>query len=110
MGRILPCFRAVCLALLLCAGVCPAQESNAPPQQPSTPAPVSTPPGDSTLSAGLNSLQGLKVALIQINSPGIDNPEHLLPLLPQKVNEPLDKYKVRQSVQDRKSTRLNSSH
>jgi outer membrane protein assembly complex protein YaeT len=44
-------------------------------------------------------LQGLKVALIQINSPPVDNPDHLLPLLPQKTNEPLDKYKVRQSVQ-----------
>jgi len=99
MGRILPCFRAVCLALLLCSGVCPAQESGAPPQQPSTAAPVSSPPADSTFSGGLNSLQGLKVALIQINSPGIDNPDHLLPLLPQKMNEPLDKYKVRQSVQ-----------
>ena len=44
-------------------------------------------------------MQGIKVALIQINSPGVDNPETLLPLLPQKVNEPLDKYKVRQSVQ-----------
>jgi outer membrane protein insertion porin family len=99
MGRILPCFRAVCLALLLCAGVCPAQESSATQQQPSLPAAVSTPPADSSPSAGLNSLQGLKVALIQINSPGVDNPDHLLPLLPQKVDEPLDKYKVRQSVQ-----------
>ncbi|HET9840282.1 MAG TPA: POTRA domain-containing protein [Candidatus Angelobacter sp.] len=99
MGRILPCFRAVCLALLLRAGVCVAQESGAAPQQPSTPGPVSTPTADSSVSAGLNSLQGLKVALIQINSPGVDRPDHLLPLLPQKINEPLDKYKVRQSVQ-----------
>jgi outer membrane protein insertion porin family len=39
------------------------------------------------------------VSLIRINSPAVDRPDHLLPLLPQKANEPLDKYKVRQSVQ-----------
>ncbi|HMC29295.1 MAG TPA: POTRA domain-containing protein [Candidatus Angelobacter sp.] len=99
----------MCLALVLCLGVCAAQDTGSAPQSvpapasaPATqPAAASTPPESaaSTLSAGLNSLQGLKVALIQINSPGVDNPEHLLPLLPQKVNEPLDKYKVRQSVQ-----------
>jgi outer membrane protein insertion porin family len=47
----------------------------------------------------LNSLQGIKVASIQINSPGVENPENLLNILPQKANEPLDKYKVRQSIQ-----------
>jgi outer membrane protein assembly complex protein YaeT len=63
-----------------------------------TPSPVN---GGSTLqlSSGLNSLQGLKVAMIQINGPGIDDAESLLPILPQKINESLDKYKVRQSVQ-----------
>jgi outer membrane protein insertion porin family len=99
MGRILPCFRAVCLALLLGPGVCAAQGSGAPPQQPSAPASVSNSPADAPLSGGLNSVQGLTVASIQINSPAVDSPDHLLPLLPQKVNEPLDKYKVRQSVQ-----------
>jgi outer membrane protein assembly complex protein YaeT len=44
-------------------------------------------------------LQGIKVALIQINSPAVDSADALLPILPQKINEPLDKYKVRQSVQ-----------
>jgi outer membrane protein assembly factor BamA len=67
--------------------------SNTPPQPTST----SVLPGAPL--TGLNSLQGLKVAQIQINSPGVDNPEALLPLQPQKVNEPLDKYKLRQSVQ-----------
>jgi outer membrane protein assembly complex protein YaeT len=47
----------------------------------------------------LNSLQGLKVALIEINSFAVENPETLLTILPQKVGEPLDKYRVRQSVQ-----------
>lgn len=47
----------------------------------------------------LNTLQGAKVSAIQINSPGVDNAENLLPLLPQKANEPLDKAKVRRSVQ-----------
>jgi len=68
--------------------------SNTPPQ----PASTHVLPG-APLAGGLNSLQGLKVAQIQINSPGVDNPEALLPLLPQKVNEPLDKYKLRQSIQ-----------
>ena len=39
------------------------------------------------------------MALIQINSPSVEKPESLLPILPQKVNEPLDKHKVRESVQ-----------
>ena len=68
--------------------------SNTPPQP--TPTRVLT---GAPLAGGLNDLQGLKVAQIQINSPGVDNPEALLPILPQKVNEPLDKYKLRQSVQ-----------
>src|SRR4029077_7473142 len=67
--------------------------SATPPQ----PAPASGLPG--LLSGGLNSLQGIKVVLIQINGPGVDYAESLLPILPQKVNDPLDKYKVRQSVQ-----------
>ncbi len=111
MGLLLPRFRAVCLPLVLCLGVCAAQEQGSTAQgastpasppaaaittQPATPADPATAPG---LPGGLNSLQGLKVALIRINSSAVENPENLLPLLPQKVNEPLDKYKVRQSVQ-----------
>lgn len=98
MGRILPCFRAVCLALVLCLGVCTAQDTSVTPQNPPATQPAASTPAV-TLSGGLNSLQGLNVALIQINSAGVENPDHLLPLLPQKINEPLDKYKVRQSVQ-----------
>ncbi|HET6844586.1 MAG TPA: outer membrane protein assembly factor BamA [Candidatus Angelobacter sp.] len=48
---------------------------------------------------GLNRLQGMKVSDIQIHSPGSEHAEWLLALLEQKVNEPLDKYKVRRSVQ-----------
>jgi outer membrane protein insertion porin family len=147
-GLILPRCRSVCLAIVLCLGVCAAQEDgpashNPAPQNsttegplnqdPATPLPApagkgvvikpptvnpitvdpptqvappsATPPEPAAmppaprLSDGLNSLQGLKVALIQINSPAVDSPERLLPNLPQKVDEPLDKYKVRQSVQ-----------
>lgn len=70
--------------------------------------PVSDPPGQhvtvppvqsSSTPANLSSLQGLKVVSIQINCPAVEHPEWLLDLLPQKVNEPLNKYKVRQSVQ-----------
>src|SRR6478609_1792458 len=119
-GLLLPRCRSVCLTIVLCLGVCGAQEqsiatgqnpvsdsqtaqppipaSQAPTAQPDSPAPT---PSVASLaaSASLNSLQGLKVASIQINSPGIDDPGRLLLVLPQKVNEPLDKYKVRQSVQ-----------
>jgi len=61
-------------------------------------APIGAAPG-SARSGGLNSLQGLVVSGIQINSPAVENPDSLIPLLPQKVNQPLDKSKVQQSVQ-----------
>ena len=48
---------------------------------------------------GLNSLQGMPVAEIHVTSPAIQHPEWLEPLVVQKANQPLDKYKVRQSVQ-----------
>ena len=47
----------------------------------------------------LNNLQGLPVAEIHIHSAAIENPAWMEPLLAQKANEPLDKYKVRESVQ-----------
>jgi len=73
-----------------------AKDQDAP-----TPEPTSSPgpPSGVQLSSGLNSLQGLKVVKIQVNGPGIDDAETLLTILPQKMNEPLDRYKVRQSVQ-----------
>ncbi|HET8891769.1 MAG TPA: POTRA domain-containing protein [Candidatus Angelobacter sp.] len=122
----MPRYRSVCLTIVLCLGVCCAQEtgpatdqspasktqatqpltpsSQAPTAQPDSPSPTPTPsvasaPADLSTSAGLNSLQGLKVASIQINSPGVEDTGSLLFILPQKVNEPLDKYKVKQSVQ-----------
>jgi outer membrane protein insertion porin family len=65
-----------------------------------SPSPSPTPSATSLqLSSGLNSFQGLKVAMIQINGPGVDDLDSLLAALPQKANQPLDKYKVRQSVQ-----------
>ncbi len=47
----------------------------------------------------LNSLQGLTVSHIEIKSPAVEHSDWLEPLLPQKSHQPLDKYKVRQSVQ-----------
>ena len=44
-------------------------------------------------------LLGARVAAIRISSDGLEHPEWLEPLIVQKINEPLDKYKVRQSVQ-----------
>ncbi len=108
--------------VVLCLGVSYAQgqEVSAPqnnpeaapsPQSTATPpagqvAPASAPGSTAAnaspavqLSSGLNSLQGLKVAKIQVNGLGIDDADRLLTILPQKVDEPLDRYKVRQSVQ-----------
>jgi outer membrane protein assembly complex protein YaeT len=48
---------------------------------------------------GLNTLQGIPVASIQVAGPSVEHPQWLEPLLVQKANQPLDKYKVRQSVQ-----------
>jgi outer membrane protein insertion porin family len=39
------------------------------------------------------------VAGVQISGPSVEHPEWLEPLLTQKAHEPLDKYKVRESVQ-----------
>lgn len=67
----------------------------APSQVPSTPA--SNP---STMAAGgLNSLQGLPVADVRIVTHQTERQDWMEALIVQKVNEPLDKYKVRQSVQ-----------
>ncbi len=41
------------------------------------------------LSSGLNSLQGLKVAMIQINGPGVDDGESLLPILRAVQHRPV---------------------
>lgn len=51
------------------------------------------------IAGGLNSLQGARVSEIRIGGGGIEHPEWLESLITQKVNNPLDKYKVRQSVQ-----------
>jgi outer membrane protein insertion porin family len=37
--------------------------------------------------------------MININGPGIDDAESLLSILPQKMNEPLDRHKAKESVQ-----------
>lgn len=113
----MPHCRSVCLAIVLCLGVCAAQD-NAPAQKqdavsqqttdqgaaaarpsPTPPQTASTNAPLADLSGGLNKLQGIKVTAIQINSPAVRDPEKLLSTLPQKAGEPLDKYKVRQSVQ-----------
>ncbi len=44
-------------------------------------------------------MHGLIVAGIQVSGPGVEHSEWLEPLLTQKAHEPLDKYKVRESVQ-----------
>ncbi len=93
----MPHFRPVCLAWLLCLGVSAAQ----PQTRPSL-AERSSPDsqlGGQGVANGLNSLQGVKVSAIRIAGPAVEHPEWLEPLVVQKANEPLDKYKVRQSVQ-----------
>lgn len=93
----MPRFRPAWLAYWLWLGVCIAQPpaTGALQQLPASASASS----ESRPATSLNSLQGLKVSAIQIKSPAVEHPEWLVPTLPQKVNEPLDKYKVRQSVQ-----------
>lgn len=93
-GR-LPRFRPVFLAFVLGLGICAAQTAGS-----GNPEQVQAPPASpSALASGLNELQGLRVAAIQINSTSVEHPEWLKPMLAQQVNQPLDKYKVRESVQ-----------
>lgn len=82
---------------MLWFAVCAAQQ---PATSPSPGAPGSAPPQHALLAdQGLNSLQGLKVSSITVKSEAVEHPEWLIETLPQQVNQPLDKYKVRQSVQ-----------
>ncbi|HLW51470.1 MAG TPA: POTRA domain-containing protein [Candidatus Angelobacter sp.] len=75
----------------LSAASLPAQSP--PAQSPPAPAPSDRP------AVGLNSLQGTRLADVRVVGAAIDHPEWLTPLIQQKGGEPLDKYKVRQSVQ-----------
>lgn len=71
-------------------------------QQPATVVVEQVPasvPADQAGAFSLNSLQGARVAAVRIAGSAIEHPEWLEPLVLQKANEPLDKYKVRQSVQ-----------
>jgi outer membrane protein assembly complex protein YaeT len=73
------------------------QAQDREPSTPSSPAPAT---GTSILSAnGLNSLQGTRVAEIRVVTHQTERPDWLQSLIVQKANEPLDKYKVRRSVQ-----------
>jgi outer membrane protein assembly complex protein YaeT len=71
--------------------------------QISAPVPPGAPlPGSAEgqqVPGGLNSLQGVPVVSVQIRCESIDHPDWLEPLVTQKAGEPLDKYKVRESVQ-----------
>jgi outer membrane protein assembly complex protein YaeT len=94
-GGSLPWFRRICLAWLLGWGVCAAQ-------QPATVAERPSAGGEE--SRGLNSLQGVRVGSVRIQGPAIEHPEWLKPLVVQQADQPLDKYKVRESVQALYST------
>ena len=85
------CFRPVRLVCLL--GLMLSQAATVVAAQ--------SPPGPAEHSPtiGLNSLQGTRVADVRVVGAAIDHPEWLAPLIEQKGNEPLDKYKVRRSVQ-----------
>lgn len=62
---------------------------------PATPAQAS----EQGLPGNLNRLQGMNVTGIEITGASVEHPDWLEPLLVQKVNQPLDKYKVRESVE-----------
>ena len=83
-------FRPACLSVLLWLGIGAVFPPAAFSQQPN----IAGPQG-----SGLNALNGLNVSEIRIKSEGVEHPDWLLTQLPQKANQPLDKYKVRQSVQ-----------
>jgi outer membrane protein insertion porin family len=118
-------FQPVSLVILL-AGVCvfsaraqqasvssgqaaPAHPQTATPPTSATPTsstpesqPVSSPLSGTERpqpSGDLNHLQGAPVASVQVRCESIEHPDWLEPLLAQKPGAPLDKYKVRQSVQ-----------
>lgn len=93
-GTMFPRFRPAFLANALLCGLLSAQQPSSAPAGPEQ----SGPPQD-TVSSTLNRLQGTKVAAIEIHSRSVVHPEWLLPLVTQGVNEPLDKNKVRLSVQ-----------
>src|SRR5216684_1837795 len=107
-GDFLLRFQPVSLVILL-AGMCglssPAQQvtSPAPAPQPGIPAasqeqqPASG--GTSSAVPGLNSMRGLPVVSVQIRCTAMKDTSWLNALVLQKAGEPLDKYKVRQSVQ-----------
>jgi outer membrane protein assembly complex protein YaeT len=85
-------------------GACLAQQPA--PSVPSAQSPAALPlaagatgPAGQEIQGGLNSLQGTNVAGIRISGPAADHPAWLESLLDQKVSQPLDKYKVRRSVQ-----------
>jgi outer membrane protein insertion porin family len=87
-------YRPVDLVCVLALALLPARstvvraDQSPPPPLASDPSPI-----------GLNSLQGTRVADVRVVGAAIDHPEWLAPLIQQKSNEPLDKYKVRSSVQ-----------
>jgi len=58
------------------------------------------------MTGGLNSLQGATVAEVRVNTGAAEHRGWLESLVQQKAQEPLDKYKVRQSVQDLYNTGL----
>jgi outer membrane protein assembly complex protein YaeT len=95
-GVSLPYFRPACLAWVMWLGMSAAQQ----PATTAAASPAVRPASESQgLANGLNSLQGKIVSSIRIVGPAIENQDWLEPLLQQKAHQPLDKYKVRQSVQ-----------
>lgn len=78
--------------------MCRAQQPGDPLEKPPSPPPTQMQPGDG-IPTSINSLEGIKVVAVHISGPSLEHPEWLEPLVSQKANEPLDKYKVRASVQ-----------
>src|SRR5205085_11447226 len=66
-----------------------ASANPTPPNAPTTPTNTDT----------VSSLSGLRVRDIQFRSPAVREPEELQKIIPQKVAEPLDKLKLRRSIQ-----------
>ncbi len=89
--------RAVLLCGVVLSGLAlRGQTSAPPPSQDLTTATTTAVPAN---PADVEALRGLRVNAIRFEGAAIDRPERLRDLIAQKVGEPLDKFKIRQSIQ-----------
>ena len=84
-------------AVLLCGFVLSAVALPAQTAVPPSPQELTSSTG--TASVDIGSLRGVRVRAIDFQGFAVENPDRLRALIAQKVGEPLDKFKVRESIQ-----------